>query len=94
MNETILYRIAQTLPRVEKRVVEKEEQESIQEKKQAQEAGGSSQASAPSRQPRTTEKTFGRNDLVTLRKGDETQEVKFKKAETLLDEGWELVTKK
>lgn len=34
-----------------------------------------------------------RNDIVTIRKGDETREIKFKKAEALLAEGWELVSK-
>ena len=33
----------------------------------------------------------GRNDLVTLRKGNETKEVKYKKAEPFLNEGWEIV---
>ena len=33
----------------------------------------------------------GRNDLVTLRKGDHTQVLKFKKAESLLSQGWEIV---
>lgn len=33
----------------------------------------------------------GRNDLVVIKKGDETKELKFKKAEPLLQEGWELV---
>lgn len=36
--------------------------------------------------------TPGRNDLVTIRKGDETQQLKYKKAESLLAEGWELVS--
>ena len=37
---------------------------------------------------------IGRNDLVTIRKGMETKELKFKKAETLiLNEGWQIVTK-
>jgi len=36
-------------------------------------------------------KTPGRNELVTVRKGDETRELKYKKAEALLAEGWELV---
>jgi preprotein translocase subunit SecA len=31
---------------------------------------------------------FGRNDVVTIRKGDETQTLKYKKAEPLLAEGW------
>jgi preprotein translocase subunit SecA len=36
----------------------------------------------------------GRNDVVTIRKGVETQELKFKKAEAMiLNEGWELVQK-
>jgi len=34
----------------------------------------------------------GRNDIVTLRKGDETKEIKFKKAEPFLADGWEIVT--
>ncbi|MFA5942618.1 MAG: preprotein translocase subunit SecA [Candidatus Paceibacterota bacterium] len=32
-----------------------------------------------------------RNDIVILRKGDETKEMKFKKAEAFLTEGWEIV---
>lgn len=35
---------------------------------------------------------YGRNDLVTLRKGEETMTIKFKKAESLLREGWEIVS--
>jgi preprotein translocase subunit SecA len=35
-------------------------------------------------------KTPGRNDLVTIKKGDETKTVKYKKAEQLFSEGWEL----
>ena len=35
---------------------------------------------------------YGRNDLVTLRKGNETKEIKFKKAEPLLATGkWRIV---
>jgi preprotein translocase subunit SecA len=37
---------------------------------------------------------LGRNDTVTIRKGAETKELKFKKAETMiLNDGWELVQK-
>jgi len=92
MNESIQYRIAQILPRLEKREVEKEEEESIKEKKLAQESGGSSDMSAPSRQPRASDKTYGRNDVVVMSKDGQTQEVKFKKAEPLIAEGW-VVTK-
>jgi preprotein translocase subunit SecA len=34
---------------------------------------------------------FGRNDMVTVRRGVETQQVKFKKAEQMLKEGWVIV---
>ncbi|MBU1292528.1 preprotein translocase subunit SecA [Patescibacteria group bacterium] len=37
--------------------------------------------------------TYGRNDEVTIQKGEETQTLKYKKAEALLNEGWEIVTK-
>lgn len=33
----------------------------------------------------------GRNDFVTIKKGDATQTLKYKKAEPLLNEGWELI---
>jgi preprotein translocase subunit SecA len=37
---------------------------------------------------------LGRNDIVTIRKGGETQELKFKKAEAMiLNDGWDLVQK-
>jgi preprotein translocase subunit SecA len=34
---------------------------------------------------------YGRNDFVTIKKGGETQHLKYKKAEPLLQEGWEIV---
>lgn len=36
-------------------------------------------------------KGYGRNELVTIAKGSETKTVKFKKAELLLAEGWQIV---
>ena len=49
-------------------------------------AAGQEEGAAPA--PVIKGKTFGRNDLVTIRKGDETQTLKYKKAEPLLAEGW------
>ncbi len=34
---------------------------------------------------------YGRNDMVTIKRGDEVQTLKFKKAEPLLAEGWEIM---
>jgi hypothetical protein len=50
-------------------------------------------ANAPKAEPfrRLTPK-IGRNAVVRIRKGPETQDLKWKKAEALVrDEGWELV---
>ena len=38
-----------------------------------------------------TGKEYGRNDEVTIRKGDEAQTLKYKKAEPLLSQGWVVV---
>ncbi len=35
---------------------------------------------------------YGRNDIVTIKKGDETKKIKFKKAEPLLALGWDIVS--
>ena len=36
--------------------------------------------------------THGRNDFVTIQKGTETKEIKYKKAEALLAQGWEIIS--
>ena len=41
-------------------------------------------------QPVRTEKKIGRNELVTIRKGDAVKVLKFKKAQSLLTQGWEI----
>jgi len=42
-------------------------------------------------QPVRTEKKIGRNEKVTIQKGEETQVMKYKKAKHLLENGWVLV---
>jgi len=37
-----------------------------------------------------TEKKIGRNNLVTIKKGDAVKVLKYKKAEKLFKEGWVL----
>ena len=53
----------------------------------ASEGGDGSETAAPI----VKGEEFGRNDVVTIRKGDEVQTLKFKKAEAMLEEGWEIV---
>jgi len=53
-------------------------------------AAGKEEGSAPMPIVHTAE--HGRNDFVTIKKGDATQTLKFKKAESLLADGWEIIT--
>ena len=53
----------------------------------ASEAGDGTVAKAPIVK---TGLEHGRNDLVTIKKGDEMQTIKYKKAEPLLDQGWHI----
>jgi preprotein translocase subunit SecA len=54
------------------------------------------EAKLPKVAPRPVEVApkFGRNDIVTVRRGVETQQVKYKKAELMMKEGWVLVPEK
>ncbi len=50
-------------------------------------AGGEAETAAPI----VKQQTVGRNDLVTIQRGEEIQTLKYKKAEPLLAAGWQLV---
>ena len=52
-------------------------------------ASGKEEGAAPA--PLVKAPEHGRNELVTVKRGDEVKTIKFKKAETLLAEGWEIV---
>jgi preprotein translocase subunit SecA len=95
LQTVLLDRIANVLPKIQPQVVDKEEQERRKESELAQKSAGTSgvQAKATSRTPVVKEKTYGRNDLVTIQKNGDTQELKYKKAEPMLAEGWEIVNK-
>ena len=42
-------------------------------------------------QPVIVDKKIGRNDKIIIKKGSETRTIKFKKAEPLLKEGWQII---
>lgn len=52
-------------------------------------AAGKEEGSAPT--PVHASREYGRNDFVTIQKGGETQTIKYKKAEPLLNDGWQIV---
>lgn len=49
---------------------------------------GQEEGSAPAPIKKTA--GYGRNDIVTVKKGGETRQIKFKKAGPLLADGWEI----
>jgi len=93
MQQTALSRIATILPNLQPAAVAREEQEHNKEAAAALKASGkSAQASGP-QEPRVATATPARNELVTVTNGTDTQTIKYKKAEALLAEGWQLVSK-
>jgi len=96
MHETVFERIAAALPQLQPQAVAKEEAERKVEAQAAQKSAGVTAESKP--QPRTQtpvvkEVTFNRNDLVTISNGTDTQTIKYKKAEPMLQDGWTIVQK-
>lgn len=94
MEIALIERIADVLPRLQPQVVAKEEAEMKEEARAAQKSAGKTQESAKSNKTVVKEESIGRNELVTVTNGTETKELKYKKAEALLSEGWSIVDKK
>jgi preprotein translocase subunit SecA len=95
MQGVILDRIADVLPNLQPQVIAKEEAELKHEAEVAQEAAGQTIESKESkRAPAVKVGGYERNDVVTITNGTETQEMKYKKAEQLLTQGWSIVSSK
>ncbi len=88
LEENIKVAVAEALPRLARaddaRIRAEEEKT-----RAALVAAGQEEGSAPAPMRKTV--GYGRNDFVTVKRGDAIQTLKFKKAEPLLSEGWELV---
>lgn len=92
MQQVILMRISEVLPKLQPVIVEREEAVMKQQSEAAQAAAGETGAKRKSNEPVRATNTIGRNDLVTISNGTETQEVKYKKAEPLLSTGtWKII---
>lgn len=95
MQTVVIARIIEVLPNLQPQVVVKEETVRKLEAEAAQAAAGdSSESSSGKNTPVTKDDTFARNDLVSITDGTQTMEMKYKKAETFLAEGWTVVEKK
>lgn len=94
MQDAVLHRVAEILPNVQPKAVETEEERLRKEREAAQRSGGSSSMSTKtSSTPRVADNTPGRNEMVVIEKDGKREEMKYKKAEALIAEGWKLVTK-
>lgn len=93
MQESVATAVAEAIPRIrpadDARI--RAEEEKTRAKLVAASAGSDTSAEAP--EPVRNENTYNRNDEVTIRKGEETQTLKYKKAEPLLAEGWVILSK-
>lgn len=94
MQENIAHGFCEALPHImpadDTRI--RAEEEKTRKALEAASAGGDrTEEGAVAQTPIVNAHTHGRNDTVTIRKGDETQTLKFKKAESLIAEGWEVV---
>lgn len=95
MQETVIHRIAEVLPNLQPQVVVKEEAELKKQAEAAQEAAGETMESKDKKSmPVVKGDEIGRNEMVTITNGSETREMKYKRAEELLAEGWSIVEKK
>lgn len=93
MEGVLIERMVDVLPRLQPQVVAKEEAEMKEEARAAQEAAGQTAESKQSGKTVVKGETIGRNDTVTITNGSETKEMKYKKAEALLSDGWSVVQK-
>jgi len=92
MQEIVLHRIAEVIPNLQSAALAKEEEEMKKARAFARRAGGDkATATNQKQQPHIREKTPNRNDMVKITNGTEVKELKFKKAEPLLEEGWKIV---
>jgi preprotein translocase subunit SecA len=95
MQEAIFHRVAELIPTIQKQTVENEEEVLKREQAMATLIGGStSQSQSPLKGIVSLHKDekIGRNEMVTITNGIETETVKYKKAEERLQNGeWRIV---
>ncbi|MFM2339794.1 MAG: hypothetical protein RLZZ360_430 [Candidatus Parcubacteria bacterium] len=90
LQATILQRIAEVLPMMQPAVIAKEE---MSHQKAAEAALKASEGEVAKAAPRVVSALPGRNDMVTITDGVTTETMKYKKAEPLLAQGWQMLIK-
>ncbi len=97
MQEASFVRVAELIPTIERRTVEKEEEALKKAQTHIALVGGARETADEARRvasaPVRKESKYGRNDMVTITDGVHTEIVKFKKAEERLRGGaWKIVS--
>jgi preprotein translocase subunit SecA len=85
LKETISNRVISLITHIDEQAFKKEEERVKNAMLQAQKSGGVDVSSAIS-----NKQEYGRNDMVTISKDGQEQTIKFKKAQALLEQGWEI----
>jgi preprotein translocase subunit SecA len=97
MQDVLLDRVAEVLPRVQPQEIAKAEAQRKEAARAAQDAAGVTGVravkSAAKQEPVQKESQYARNDIVTITDGSQTLDLKFKKAGELLANGWTIVKK-
>ncbi len=93
MQAAVLDRINDVIPRLQPVIVDREEAQMKKEAEAAQAAAGSEVSTVTEQQPAKAASLPGRNDLVTISNGTDTQTMKFKKAEEYLKRGYKILDK-
>ncbi|MBP9836952.1 MAG: preprotein translocase subunit SecA [Candidatus Pacebacteria bacterium] len=95
MQQALINRIIEILPKVQPVIIEREEAEMKHQSEIAQNSAGTKEVRAvkDNKTVRNTEQ-YNRNEIVTITNGTKEQTVKYKKAEPMLSTGeWKIVTK-
>ncbi len=95
MQQALINRIIEILPKVQPVVIEREEAEMKHQSEIAQNSAGAKEVKiAKENKPVRNTEQYNRNEIVTITDGTKEQTVKYKKAEPMLSTGeWKIVTK-
>jgi preprotein translocase subunit SecA len=95
MEEGVKAQLATMLPQIGAGAFSREEEELRRERAKLQTLGGDSSLQSAPAPKRNAHDKVGRNEIVTVSNGTETKEMKYKKAEELIESGeWKLIEKK
>ena len=93
LQDTVLARLAEAIPRLDIKIIEHEEEQLRKQQRATALSGGSETAHTAAPKNEVGKKNYGRNDLVTVTNGTDTKKMKYKKAELLIADGsWRIVS--